>query len=293
MQASISTYIRNVLVTVAYAALIMATACASSGDGFDVEVESQASGVFPPVTSFSERGPFETTQHALSDCTIYRPATLGQGGVTHPVIIWGNGTFSVPVFYTGVLTHLASHGFIVAAANTSNAGSGKEMIACLDAVLAEAATPGSLFFHRVDTARIGASGHSQGGAGTIMAGRDPRVRATAPLQPYILWIPLGGTFSKDAIRQQRGPMFLVSGTADLVAIPGIHQRPVYDSSNQPVFWANRSLATHFEPVGSAGEFRGPLTAWFRAWLMGDVEAADVFSSPCTLCADTKWQIHFR
>src|SRR5262245_48160061 len=117
MQARI--YIRNLFVTAAYAALL--SACADAGDGFAVDIESQAAGSFPAVTSFSEPGPFEIVQHALADCTVHRPAVLGKNGVTHPVIIWGNGTFSVPVFYTGVLSHLASHGFIVAAANTSNA----------------------------------------------------------------------------------------------------------------------------------------------------------------------------
>lgn len=282
-------YIRNVLVTAAYAALL--GACAEGG--FELAIESQAAGSFPAVSSFSERGPFETTQHGLRDCMVYRPTSLGENGVTHPVIIWGNGTFSVPVFYTGVLSHLASHGFIVAAANTSNAGDGSQMIACLDAVIAAHETPGSAYYQHVDTTRVGASGHSQGGAGTIMAGRDPRVRVTAPLQPYISWIPLGGAFSRASIGQQQGPMFLVSGSADLIALPGLHQRPVYDGVNQPIFWANRTFATHLEPVGSAGDYRGPLTAWFRASLMGDATAGELFDSPCTLCSDTGWRIHFR
>ncbi|HSK01632.1 MAG TPA: hypothetical protein VK932_10345 [Kofleriaceae bacterium] len=281
---------RDLLAVAACAALL--GACATSGElGF--EVEDQAAGGFPPVGSFADRGPFETTQHALGDCTVFRPTALGEHGVTHPVIVWGNGTFSFPAIYTGLLAHLASHGFIVAAANTSNAGDGSQMIACLDLVTAESARPGSPFHERVDTAQVGASGHSQGGAGTIMAGRDPRVRVTAPLQPFIEWIPFGGAFSKAAIREQQGPMFLVSGSLDLVALPALHQRPVYDGVNQPVFWATRSAVTHFEPIGSAGDYRGPVTAWFRAWLMGDAEAARLFGNPCTLCAKTEWTIRFR
>ena len=267
-------------------------ACADGG-GFEVDIGTQATSSFPGVTSFTERGPFQTVQHALGDCTVHRPATLGASGLTHPVILWGNGTFSVPVFYTGILAHLASHGFIVAAANTSNAGDGSQMIACLDAVIAANATPGDALYQRVDTSQIGAAGHSQGGAGTIMAGRDARVRVTAPLQPYISWIPGGGAFSRDAIRTQRGPMLLFSGSLDLIALPALHQRPVYDGVNQQVFWANRSGATHLEPVGGAGEYRGPLTAWFRTWLMGDASAAETFADPCTLCADPKWTTHFR
>jgi hypothetical protein len=269
-------------------------ACASSGDGsFEVDSAGQASGSFPSVSSFTDRGPFATTQQALADCTVFRPNTLGENGLTHPVILWGNGTFSWPAIYSGILTHLASHGFIVAAANTSNAGDGSQIIACLDAVLAENGRPGSPFYQRVDTAQIGAAGHSQGGAGTIMAGRDARVRVTAPIQPFITWIPGGGTFEHEAIWEQQGPMLLLSGSLDAVAIPLFHQRPVYDDVNQPVFWASRSGATHFEPVGSAGEFRGPLTAWFRAWLQGDAAAAKQFGNPCTLCGKTGWTVHFR
>jgi Chlorophyllase enzyme len=274
-------------------ALIGACASSGDGDGFEVDLEAQASGGFPSVSSFSERGPFETLQTALGDCTVFRPTELGGNGLTHPVIIWGNGTFSFPAIYTGILSHLASHGFIVAAANTSNAGDGSQMIACLDALVAANATAGSPYYGRVDTAQIGAAGHSQGGAGTIMAGRDPRVKVTAPLQPFITWIPGGGTFERDAIGQQQGPMLLVSGSLDAVAIPLFHQRPVFDEINQPVFWATRSFVTHFEPIGSAGAYRAPLTAWFRAWLLGDAAAAKTFSNPCTLCGDTSWTVRFR
>ena len=286
------THSRHLLAIAAGAALL--GACASSGDdGFEVGLESGVASTFPAAGSFGERGPFLTTQEALGDCTVHRPNELGRNGLAHPVIIWGNGTFSWPAIYTGVLSHLASHGFIVAAANTSNAGDGSQMIACLDNVLAAASTPGSAYYQHVDTSQIGASGHSQGGAGTIMAGRAPPGRGTAPHPPVITRIPGGGTFSDDAIWEQQGPMFLLSGSLDAVAIPFFHQRPVYDDVNQPVFWATRSGVTHFEPVGSAGEFRAPLTAWFRAWLMGDAAAARVFAQPCTLCSNTSWKIHFR
>jgi len=283
-------HIHHLLSIAAGAALL--GACASSG-GFEVDTEGELGGNFPPVSSFADRGPFETTQQALGDCTVFRPNTLGGNGLLHPVIIWGNGTFSWPEIYSGLLSHLASHGFIVAAANTSNAGDGSQMIACLDNVIAANDVVGSPFYQHVDPRLVGAAGHSQGGAGTIMAGRDARVKVTAPVEPYIGWIPGGGSFDEDAVWEQQGPMFLLSGSLDVVALPLLHQRPVYDDVNQPVFWATRSGVTHFEPVGSAGEFRSPLTAWFRAWLMGDVAASKVFDKPCTLCSSTKWTVHFR
>ena len=260
----------------------------------DLGATEQAAGTFPSVSDFAATGPFSTTSGSLGlSCTVYRPSNLGQGGVTHPVILWGNGTGSAPSTYSGLLRHLASHGFIVVAADTSNAGNGSEMISCLNSVISANGSSLSPFYQRVDTARVGASGHSQGGAGTIMAGRDARVTATAPIQPYITYIPFGGLFLSSSIGQQRGPMFLVSGTADTIAVPGIHQQPVYNGLNQSVVWATRSAATHFEPVGDAGSFRGPVTAWFRARFMNDANAERLFSGTCTLCTSAGWSVRRR
>jgi predicted dienelactone hydrolase len=257
--------------------------------------DAGAGGTFPPVSSFSNAGPFATTidRPFSVACTIHRPTTLGVNGVTHPVILWGNGTGATPSDYADLLRHLASHGFIVAAANTSNAGDGSQMITCLNFVLNRNATSTSVYFRRVDTTRIGASGHSQGGAGTIMAGRDARVTATAPVQPFIGFIPFGGRFDTASIRQQHAPMFLLSGGQDTVADPDVHQQPVFDGVPIFVVWGLLEPATHFEPVGNGGNFRGPITAWFRWQLMGEATAQAVFDEPCTLCTATGWDVQFR
>ncbi len=76
---------------------------------------------FPAVSDFAAKGPFATQSGGEGpSCTVYRPAFLGLGGVHHPIILWGNGTTASPPIYAGVLNHWASHGFVVAAANTSN-----------------------------------------------------------------------------------------------------------------------------------------------------------------------------
>jgi hypothetical protein len=257
----------------------------------EIGVVSQAAGTFPSVSSFSAQGPFATTQGTLgASCTVFRPTILGQGGVTHPVVIWGNGTGASVSTYGPLLSHLASHGFIVAAANTPNAGNGSQMLTCLTHVINANSTAGSVFFQRVDPTRVGASGHSQGGAGTIMAGRDARVDVTAPIQPYLGFILFGGTFNRASIGQQNGPMLLLSGSLDTIAVPRIHQQPVVSGVNQQVFWATRTGATHFEPAGDAGAFRGPITAWFRSFLMDDAQATAVFANPCTLCTTAGWTI---
>jgi hypothetical protein len=254
-------------------------------------------GGFPPVGDFAAPGPFAVTQTSGGpSCTIHRPTDEELGGpnknLKHPVITWGNGTGATPLVYQGVLRHWATHGFIVTAAESTSTGDAVEMTACLGWILQQNTVPGP-YMGRVDTSRIGASGHSQGGGGTLMMGRDARIIATAPLQPYILG-GLGG-FETSSIAQQKGPMFLMSGTDDTIADPSANQQPVFDQTNVPVFWGTLVGATHTgTAIGDIGGYRGPATAWFRLHLMGDESARNFFyGANCSLCADPTWQVQRR
>lgn len=245
-------------------------------------------GDFPAVSDFSRSGPFATTSgNEGPSCTIYRPRTLGEAGRDHPIILWGNGTGASPSTYSGLLTHWASHGFVVAAARTSNAGSGEEMIDCLDYLSQQNARSSGTYAGNLNLNRVGTSGHSQGGGGSIMAGQDNRVTATAPFQPYT--IGLGHRSSSQS--NQNGPMFLMTGGSDTIASPSLNAAPVFNRANVPVFWGELEGASHFVPVGSAGDYRGPATAWFRFHLMGDGNAQSLFyGSNCGLCTDRDWTV---
>jgi len=254
-----------------------------------------AGSVFPEVSDFAADGPY-TGRSALVTtdlCEISYPPTLADSTLMHPVILWGNGTSAQTNFYRGVLTHWASHGFIVGAALTSNAGSGTEMIACLDFLIAENERSGSVFEGKVDTTRVGASGHSQGGGAALMVGRDERVMVTAPLQPYIS-LPLGG-FDRGCITEQHGPMFMMSGTGDTIASPAQNQQPIFDTTNVPVFWGNLMGADHLgSALGNISGYRGPATAWFRYHLMNDSSARAMFyGDDCTLCTDPQWTVQTK
>jgi hypothetical protein len=244
---------------------------------------------FPAVSDFSAPGPYQiVSSNEGPDCTIIRPEILGERGLRHPVILWGNGTGAVPETYAGLLANWASHGFVVAAARTTNAGTGVNMLACLDYLEVENGNPHSDYARKLNTFQVGAAGHSQGGGGTLMAGRDSRIRATVPFQPYVL----GLGYQAGTASIQHAPMLLLSGSADTLAGPTFNQRPVFLAANVPVFWANLNGASHFVPVGSAGAYRGPSTAWFRLHLMQDENARDVFyGADCRLCTNAQWIIN--
>jgi hypothetical protein len=267
-------------------------ATAGSGGASGAAGSDPGGSTFPPVTDFEADGPFPAMRVVEGpSCAFYHPATMGEAGRKHPVIVWGNGTGGSNTSYQEAHLHFATHGFIVAAANTANSGSGTEMIACLDWLSDENDKAGGKYGGKVDMTKIASSGHSQGGCATLMAGRDERVIATAPVQPYIL-IPLGGCSYSSAIGMQHGPMFLMSGSADTIATPGANQTPIFGDAEVPVFWGTRQGADHLGAATSEmSGYRGAMTAWFRFQLMGDLEAKKMFSgADCTLCKDTNWQI---
>lgn len=235
----------------------------------------------PPTPSdWAAAGPFPVTVEAGGAAhTVYRPAELGRCG-PHPVVIWGNGTWAAPWVYGGLLRHLASHGFIVAAAKTAHAGSGREMLAGLDYLARRESTPGDVYAGRVDLTRVGATGHSQGGGGAIAAGADPRVDTTVPLEP-------GPQGSVEALH---GPVFFLAGENDRIVVPDVLVYPRYrQAGHVPAVYGELAGANHFTAIGDVGGFRGPITAWFRAQLLDDENARAEFAGPaCGYCGSTSW-----
>jgi len=193
--------------------------------------------------------------------------------------------------YDALFHHYASHGFIVAAANTGWPGDGSEMIACLDWILTANVTTDSNYEDMIDVDHIASSGFSQGGCGCLMAGRDPRFVATLPISPYLG--SLGGCDSDSAINDQLHPMFLLSGGNDTTADPDIHQEPIFNGAEVPIVWGTLAGAGHneVETGDYGGGYRGPMTAWLRYMLMDDQSAGDWFrTDPCTLCDEPSWTV---
>lgn len=234
-----------------------------------------AGGGSGPAGEYAATGSHATTSGAEGQCTVFRPRDVPEGA---PLILWGNGTGAPTTSYSQGLRHWASWGFVVAAANTTMAGSGEEMLDCIDAVRSAS------YGDSVDFSRIGTSGHSQGGGGAYIAGRDDRVTATAPMQPYPFEFGIG------ARDPQSGPMLLLSGGADMIAPREPVQSRIYQSAETPVFWATLSSASHFEPSWSFGGFRGLSTAWWMYQLKGDQSAAELFSGACMACDMDGWDI---
>ena len=253
-----------------------------------------------PAADPSVTGPFATTTEnnvgpaagqgadggAPVAFTLFRPTDLAQGGLCHPVITWGNGTGTTPSIYRILLTHLASHGFVVIASNSPNVAQGNPppMVAGVTWVLQQNADPTSVMYQRIDTTHVGATGHSQGGFATTTAGQDAHILTIAPIA--------GATATKNL----HGPALLLCGGMDTTVPCSTVMNAFTGITNQPVMLADQLAATHGGWVsfraGMLNPYEVAVTAWRRVQLMGDTALRSRFYGPtCTLCTDTAtWSV---
>lgn len=248
-------------------------------------------GALAQASSFSQydrQGPYAVQVISRtgpgSNFSVYKPRTLSSDE-TYPVITWGNGTGATPVTYNGLLEHLASWGYVVVASRNTNVGSGDEMVEGIDYILSENSRSGSEYYQRIDTDAIGATGHSQGGAGTInTAIQDSRVTGIAPLAP--------ATFSAPffySTRNVQCPMFIMVGSNDNLASPSSVYRVSYSSATTTAIYGELRGEDHFSLTGDAGPFKKYITAWFEAVLKKDGDAEDLFfASGAPLFNDNSW-----
>ena len=216
--------------------------------------------------------------------TMFRPMDLAASGMPHPLITWGNGTGTTPDVYSFLLTHLASHGFVIIASNSMNVAQGTPppMLQGVTWVGEQNADPMSPLYQHIDMDQVGATGHSQGAFATSSAAADPSVRVWAPIQ------------GARAVRDQHGPGLLICGTMD-TTVPCSGAQAAFDSiTTLPVMYAELKAASHtnwFGGFGTVHPFVVVVTAWMRVHLMGDTALKPMFYGPsCTLCGDDAWVI---
>ena len=213
-----------------------------------------------------------------------------------PVMAWGNGGCAIDgTRYSGFLTTIASHGFLVlSTAPVAGAGRGRaeadDLGAALDWAEAENARDGSPLAGKIATDRMAVMGQSCGGFLSVSLGADPRVDTIAPFNSGV---SAGGRGGADvgALDDLHGPVLLINGgEVDFMYEASASNFDAID--HVPVFYGARDNAGHtatvFHPGG--GEFANVASNWLRWILKGDDDAGAMFRGPdCTLCTDPNWE----
>ncbi|MEU7909258.1 hypothetical protein [Actinoplanes sp. NPDC049118] len=240
--------------------------------------------------AYAVPGPWAVETYTIDTrYVVTHPADLGANGFRHPIVTWGNGSDAGPERYAGVLRHLASWGFVVIASTSTTTGSGTEVLAAAEHLIAENAVPAGRFTGTLDTTRVAAAGHSQGAGGAARAtlasnGLIRTVVAFNPPDP--IWIPDADEID---VSEVTVPVLLLSGVRDTLISPPRTLTGYYDRIPGPAVRAALRAAGHNTIQDDGGGYLGYLAAWLRYQLTDDGRAADAFlGAHPELLGNTAW-----
>ncbi len=244
---------------------------------------------FPALTAYTAKdggfGPAVTTRNTgdgglgtdadggANKVAIFRPAAAkyGQGGVTHPIIVWGNGSTNTVDIWQGFLARVATYGFVVVAPEQTQVTAG-HMNKAIDYVLRLANDPASGDCGKIDTTKIGATGYSRGGGGAVSVGSNARISST-----FIF-------ASNGSVKNLKAPWGVIGGDADTIFDWAAINAAV-TGSTQPAFGAALAGVDHNRVAGNAKAQEGYI-GWMRWRFMGDQAGHDMFVGPtCQFCSD--------
>ena len=284
---------------------------------------------------------------SLATHTIYRPKDLSAFGGREklPILAWGNGgCANSSSGHQNYLSEIASHGYLIVAIGPMQSGGGRgapgaggpapgggstQLLDAVNWAIAQNANPQSIYYGKIDTAKVGVFGHSCGGLQAIEVSPDPRVRTTVVVDSGILNSPGGAPAAPAGPRGGAGPggaaagaaagarrggggggglpgmppltkeflaklhsptFYLLGGESDIAYANGMDDFKRIEKL--PVFVANKGVGhggTFSQPHG--GDWAMASVAWFQWQLKGDAEAGKLFTgNPPGLAMKDGWTV---
>lgn len=252
-----------VLLGLAITWAVLASAC----DFFDREPHSPDSGVEYDVHS---DGPFATRQDLRGgpkgDSGVFYPADLGREGFEHPIFLWGCGGSSAPSDYTFHMNRIASHGFVVIAEVSRIEGNGAVLKASLEWIIKENQRPQSIFYQKLDIAKIALGGHSIGSVNAFAIADDPRLTTTIHVA--------GGSLDGQGTEALKliHPAAYICSENDMFG--NVEKAEAdYVVTTVPVFFTKMTGVGH---VAAAREGLDAMVAWLRWFLLDETERRHMF-----------------
>jgi hypothetical protein len=238
---------------------------------------------------------------------VFRPTTLDAFPQkdTLPLMVWGNGGCAVDsTRYSGFLTTIASHGFLVMGTAVQEGAprqqaTADDLRAAVDWAGKENTRDASPLKGKIALDKVAIMGQSCGGFLSIALGADPRVKTigvfNAGVQPSNPGAPPSPFPTTDALPKVHGPVLLINGhERDFMMATS---KATFDAIDQvPVFYGARHNAGHtatvFHPGG--GEFANVASNWLLWTFKGDKKAGAMFvGKNCSLCTNANWDVQSK
>ena len=250
-------------------------------------IEEKYGGLGPYEVAFTE---LPSNRELFKNINIWYPkGPKAEDLSKYPAVLFVNASNLRASKYAPVFEHLSSWGFITIGNDDPASGDGKTASETLDFLLAANADLENPLYQKVDTAHIGVTGGSQGGAGAINAAtRYPNSDKIASIflistpQPDVVKALAAGKKPRSDwtydMSKVRVPYFAVAGTGDADAkliTPLASLRSSYEAvpDGIPAGIARRNDGDH-EAMLTLSD--GYMTAWFRFTLWDDRTAAEAF-----------------
>lgn len=173
-------------------------------------------------------------------------AAAPASGEGFPVVLFSHGFSGFRLQSSFLTSHLASHGFVVAApdhpsrdlrnvlgqtASGDRASAAAELLETLELLDTEAASPGSVLEGAIDPERVAAIGHSAGGGTVFAAASDPRIDGYVSMAAGT-----GGGEDAPPPEYPEVPSFFLAGSLDAVVPPDEATRPAFEGAPSPSWY---------------------------------------------------------
>jgi hypothetical protein len=290
------------IVAAAVVLLTSAGACLAQPPGVTREMIERALPL--EGAPLAEPGPYLVTSERAPGYLVFRPTKLDAFPKkdTLPVMVWGNGGCAIDsTRYSGFLTTIASHGFLVMGTVPQEGAARRQATAddlrgAIDWADKENARAGSPLEGKIALDKVAVMGQSCGGFLSIMLGADPRVKTigvfNSGVQKPAPGAPASPYSTADALPKLHGPVLLINGSdPDFMLATSL---ATFDMiNNEPVFYGARHNAGHtatvFHPGG--GEYANVASNWLMWTFKGDKKAGAMFAGKnCGLCTNSNWDV---
>ncbi len=211
---------------------------------------------------------------------VYYPADLATSNKTYPIVAFANGTAVSYTFYETLLKELAKCGYIVVGNSETMAADGSAQRASIDFVISENSNSSSILYGKVNTEKIAAVGHSQGGRSAVnAAAADSRIDCV---------LSIAGSNYVEEAEKLNTPTLFMAGTKDWIVNADQWVKTAYDASKGPAVYVNYVGAIHTTCCSNPTPYVHYASMWFDAHLNGNTSQLDKFRNGGELSNDSAW-----